>query len=80
MSERPEYGIVIDDTIDAVYLRDLCQKAANTHCERAGTATARRAVKDNTEKYVMFQKYADRFEHIRKEEVARMSEALGVTT
>ena len=77
---RPEYAVTIDHTIDAVWLRDLCQKAAQDHHTRASKATQRQALNHNMEKYECFAKYADRFEHIRKEEANRIAMSLGVTT
>ena len=75
---RPEYAVTIDHTIDAVWLRDLCAKAAQTHYVRGSKATTRKALKENGEKADCFAKYADRFEHIRKEEVERVKESMGV--
>jgi hypothetical protein len=71
-----EYAIVIDEAIDAVWLRDVCQREANKHRQRAATGTATRAVRANAAKADVFQKYADRFEYMRKEEVARIAATL----
>jgi len=70
---RPEYAVTIDHTIDAVWLRDICQRAAQEHHTRAANATQRKALTANTEKYECFSKYAERFEHIREEEAARIA-------
>jgi len=70
---RPDYAVVIDGAIDAVWLRDLCQKAAQDHHTRASRATQRRALTENMNKYEIFAKYAERFEHIRKEEADRLA-------
>jgi hypothetical protein len=71
-----EYAIVIDEAIDAVWLRDTCQREANKHRQRAALGTTAKAIRGNTAKADVFQKYADRFEYMRKEEAARIAATL----
>lgn len=80
MEQGPtQYAVEIDHTMDAVWLRDLCQKAAQEHHTRASKATQRKALNENIDKYECFAKYAERFEHIRKEEAARITRNMGLT-
>lgn len=72
MSQPPEHAVVIDHTIEAVWLRDLCGREALKHYQRASSAIKARAVKSNMEKYEAFAKYAERFEYIRKTEIERI--------
>ena len=74
-----DYAVEIDHTIDAVWLRDLCVKAAQKHLAQASKATKRKALNENREKHLCFAKYADRFEHIRNEEATRIATNMGVT-
>ena len=78
-TETGEYAVVIDHTIDAVWLRDVCYIQANKHRDRAAAATQRKASTINLEKAEMFQKYAERFEHIRAIEAARITRNMGLT-
>lgn len=73
-----EYAVEIDHSYDAVVLRDLCRKAAETHSKRARLAHTPHARKENADKEEIFTRYADRFEHIRVEEARRIGLSLGV--
>lgn len=75
-AEGSEYAVIIDDGVEAVWLRDLCQREAQKHHTRASEATQRAALDLNMQKYECFAKYADRFEHIRKEVVERIVASL----
>lgn len=68
---RPEYGIIVDGAIDAVYMRDLCSKEASRLADR-GDATTGKAQERNYTKAAVFKKYAERFEGIRKSEADRI--------
>lgn len=77
MSGRNEYAIIIDDSYDAILLRDLLRDAAQKAHTRAGKASQRRALDRNLKQFECFARYAERFEHVRKEEAARITERLG---
>lgn len=70
------HAIVIDESYDAVLLRDLLRREAQKHHTRASKASQRAAVTENMLMYECFSKYAERCEHIRKEEAALVADAL----
>jgi hypothetical protein len=72
------YAIEIDHSYDAVVLRDMCRKAAETHEKRARLAQTHHSRRENTDKAEIFRRYEERLEHIRKQEASRISVALGL--
>lgn len=73
MSEPVQYALVLNESYDAVVLRDLFRKKAQEHHDRAANATRRKSVIDNMRNYVMYRDLADRCEHIRKQERDRIA-------
>jgi hypothetical protein len=71
-----EYAVVIDEGYHAALLRDLCRAEAQKCHIRWSRATNRAAMQRNLQRHEIFAKYAERFEHIRKEEAARVAATL----
>ncbi len=77
MSVTAQYALVLDDSYSAIVLRDLFHAKAQEHHTRWSKANTRKAVQQNLYLYEMYRSLAERCEHIRKEEVARISAQLG---
>lgn len=78
-SSVENYAVVIDSGYDAALLRDVCRKEALKYAGRAAGAVAAHSRTRNNERHVIFAKYAERFEHIRVEEAARVRASLGMS-
>lgn len=76
MNKPVQYALVLDETYHAVVLRDLFQAKAREHHDRAASAVMRKAVRTNLELYEMYSELAARCEHIRQEEVARITKGM----
>ena len=72
------YAVVIDECYDAVLLRDLCRAEAQKCHIRWSKATNRAAMQRNLQRHEIFAKYAERFEHIRLQEVERIKTRMGM--
>lgn len=73
-----EYAVVIDQSFDAILLRDAVIKAAKDARKKADKATQGHARSKNAARHEILQKYAERFEHVRVLEAQRITEALGL--
>ena len=71
-----QYAIVLDESYDAVVLRDLLRREADRSLTKAAGAGTARAREKNTQRYLMLTKYAARFEHIRAQESERIARHL----
>jgi len=74
-----EWAIVIERG-DCVLLRELFRKAASDRHKKAARAVQGQALGRNVREYHVFTRYADRCEHIRKQEVAVINEKLGIAS
>lgn len=73
-----EYAVVIDHSIDAVYIRDVLLRAAEEHRRKAAKASQGHARDKNLARHETLRKYADRFERVRLMEAERITAALGL--
>ena len=71
-----DYAVMIDHPFDALLLRDVCRKEAQRYHDRWVSASTRHAVQKNLQKHEVFARYAERFEHIRVQEVNRIIETM----
>lgn len=71
-----EWAIVIDQSWDAVLLRDLLRRAALQAADKAAKAIQRTARTRNIDQQRIFAKYAERCEHIRLETARQVAEKL----
>jgi hypothetical protein len=72
------YAIILDSSYDAILLRDVCEREALKYAERAAVAVAAHARTRNNERHAIFAKYAERFEHIRLQQVKQIQDLLGI--
>lgn len=73
-----EYAVVVDESFDAVLLRDLCRAEAQKCHLRWSKAVNRAAAQRNLQRHEIFAKYAERFEHIRLQEAEKIMRKLGL--
>lgn len=77
MTDRTEYAIVIDETYDAVLIRNLLQREADKLQRQGDRATRGSAQARNHNRATMYRKYAERCEHIRLQAVEEITSTLG---
>jgi hypothetical protein len=74
-----EYAIVIDESYDAILLRDVCEREALKYAERAAAAVNSASRQRNLQKQAVFAKYVERFDYIRLQAVQHMRAGLGLS-